>query len=257
MTGRVGWEAGVSAVAIWHLLTGVLGVLSGPPQSGANAEAFIRSLPPEQKSELIIRYAASAWVFPILKFRRVPAIYLSCPDKGCDPLAVSILENVRAQTPNTLGERTADRDAAQIEIYMAPQSEAFDKRDREIDARLHLNANITIRKFPFPEPAQAAPCWTITYYDNETGVIGKALVYIDSDSSPRMQYLCMGYEAIRAAGVMNMEGVYIYRKEEKRRFSDPIRWLAANAYLHGLSEIQPGDTMGKVQTILEDRYEVK
>ena len=248
----------MSAVAMWLLLTGVLGLPSGPPQPAASADVFIRSLPPEQKSELIESYVASAWAFSkILKFRRAPAIYLSCPDKGCDPVAAGILENLRAQAPKALGEQTADKDAAQIEIYLAPQSEAFDKRDREIDRKLHLDSNITARKLLFPEPAQDAPCWTTSYFDNGTGVIEKALVFIDSDASPRMQYLCMGYETVRAAGVMNIESVYFYRNDEKRLFADPAQWLAANAYLHGLPDIKAGDTMAKARSALEDRYGLK
>jgi hypothetical protein len=226
-------------------------------QSTDRMDAYIRTLPAEQRAFLIENYVAAGWSFlKFLKFRHTPAIYLSCPDKGCDPLPVSMLEDLRAQAPKAFGNRIAEKDAAQIEIYLAPKPTAFEARDRAIDGEFHLNVNITTREFPFPKPREDAPCWTITYFD-KMGVIAKTLVFINSDSSPRMQYLCMGFESVRATGVMNLPSVYFYRDLERHQVRYPIQWLAANAYLHGSLEIQPGDTMENVRAVLKERYELK
>lgn len=230
---------------------------SGTDQSADRMDTYIKALPLEQRIFLIENYAEGAWIFSkFLKFRHAPKVYVSCPDKGCDPLPISMLENLRTLAPKTLGKRTAEKDAAQIEIYLAPQPTAFEARNRALDGELNLNANITEREFRIPRPPETAPCWTITYFD-KTGVIAKSLIFIDSDSSPRMQYLCMGFESVRATGVMNFPGVYSYRDLEKRRGRYETQWPAANAYLHGSLEIQPGDTMEKALTVLGERYELK
>ncbi len=241
--------------ALGYLLAVVLGIDPDASQPKIDANTLIRALSPEQRSELIETYAYSALVFSkVLKFGRTPAIYLSCPDKGCDPAMVDVLENLRAQAPNTFGQLVSDRQGAQIEVYAASQALAIEARDLEVDRSLKLSRNITMRRFAYP--AQESPCWTISYFE-KTGVLEKALIYIDSDSSPHMQTLCMEYEIVRAAGVMNLDSVYLYRKEEKHRFHDPILWLTVNAYLHGLPAIKPGLSMDEVRSVLEDRLQVK
>lgn len=72
-----------------------------------------------------------------------------------------------------------------------------------------------------------------------------------------MQYLCMGFEIVRAAGVVNTEYVLFYRKIEPSSDRYIVQWLGANAYLHGLQDIKAGDTMTKARTILNDRYGLK
>jgi hypothetical protein len=144
-----------------------------------------------------------------------------------------------------------DRDAAQIEIYVAPQPQAAEARSRQLDDKLRLDVNTTSRRFL--HLAEDAPCWTVTYF-HKSGVIEKAMIYIDSDSSSKTQHLCAGFETIRATGVLSLDGVLFYRKAEKRRLRNPLRWLILNAHLHGLKAIGPGDSIERVHAVLQDRY---
>lgn len=229
----------------------------GIDHAGVSMDAQIRALPEEKRISIVERYSWAGLVFSkFLKFRQPAAIYLLCPVKGCDTLPLRILEDLRSRAPTAIGKRVVEKAAAQIEIHVAPEAAGFEARDREIDAKLHLNANITMKRFLEPQPATDAPCWTITYFDN-SGVVAKSLIFIDSDASPRMQYLCMGFETVRALGVMNLESVYFYRDLEKEPFGDPVQWLAAMAFLHGLPDIRPGDAMERARAILEDRYELR
>lgn len=122
-----------------------LALLSVPVMAGPSdqMEAYIKALPPEIRTALIEKYTPSAWTFSgFLKHRSPPRIYVSCPPAGCAPVALGILDELRSRAPATFGARTAQADPAGIEIYLAPQADEFDKRDRDIDARLHLDANI-------------------------------------------------------------------------------------------------------------------
>lgn len=67
----------------------------------------------------------------------------------------------------------------------------------------------------------------------------------------------MAFELVRAAGIVNTEWVLFYRDLEAEREENTFKWLALNAYLHGLSEIRPKDTMAKAHRFLADRYGLK
>lgn len=227
-------------------------------QATDRMDAFIRSLPAEQRTRLIESYLYSGYVYSkFLKFRGRPDIYLSCADEACDPWSLSVLVSLRASAPLAVGALVDQADAAGIEIYVAPQPTAYETRDRAIDGRLHIDANITSKTIsPRPNP-RPAPCWTTTYFDFHTGVIEKSLIFIDSHAPLRMQASCLGFELVRAVGVINTLNVIFYRNLKNTEADSEARhWLAANAYLQGLPEIRPGDTMGKVQAVLNAKYEV-
>lgn len=242
-----------------------LALLSVPvmAEPGDQMEAYIKALPPEIRTALIENYLPAGWTFSgFLKHRSPPQIYVSCPNEGCTPAAAGILDELQSRAPKTFGAKTAQADAAGIEIYLAPQADEFDKRDRDIDTRLHLDASISGRTVPKPngQPGVefvSAPCWTVIYFNQATGIIAKALIFIDSDEPARLQSLCLAFELVRAAGVMNTEWVLDYREREPGREESAFRWLALNAYLHGLSEIRPKDTMAKADRYLADRYGLK
>jgi hypothetical protein len=245
----------MAAVANWPLLTSVLGFLSGEPHSTANADAYIRSLLPEQRLEFIVRYSASAWIYSkFMKFRQPPLIYIHCKENECDPSPLRILDDLHSRAPDAYGARVSDPEAAQIELYVDPEPTDFDKRDRDIDKKLHLDAHIGSR---FLYPSQAAPCRTTVYFDRKRAALEKAMIFIDRDASPRMQDLCMGFELVRAIGVVNLPSPLFYQELETRFDYDPVPYLAANAFLHRSPDIQAGDPMEKALAVFKDRYGVK
>lgn len=231
--------------SVWFMVAGALAVLSAPYR--LDTATLIRTLPPQERAELIETYAYSK----VRKFSRPPALYLSCPDQGCDPTLARYLVDLRAEAPNSLGREAADRQLAQIEIYVAPRPDAFEARKDEMDKRSSLDSSQTARRVRALEE-EDMPCWTASYHD-KSGAIEKSLVYIDSDWSPRMQYLCMAHETVRALGI-NVEFAVIYRKWEKSRY-DPFRRLALNAYLHGLTVIKPGLSPEQALSALANLYE--
>jgi hypothetical protein len=259
----VGWPWFVSNKIRSAILAAALFVApAAAAQPDGDMDAYIKSRSPETRTTLIEKYLAALWKFDrVLKHRDTPRIYLSCPKDGCIPHVLRILEFLQSNAPDTFGARIAQADAAQIEVYVAPRPDTFDQRDREIDGRLHLDANITSKKLFKPGGKDIefvdAPCWAVSYFDKHTGVIEKSLIFIDSDSSPREQHSCMGFELVRAAGVVSNPNIVFYRKFDPALDDKISIWLAANAYLHGLSYIKAGDPIENVQRILKDRYGVK
>jgi hypothetical protein len=238
-------------------LLAILPISPAASQAADEMDIYIKELPLAPRARLVENYTFAGFNFSkFLKFQRPAAIYLSCAEQACDPGAVGMLDDLRAKAPLALGERVDEAEAAQIEIYVAPQPLAYEARDRVVDGKLHTHANYTGRTISPPPDPLAAPCWTATYFDFHTGVIAKSLIFIDSDASPRVQALCMGFEVVRAAGVVNSLDVYFYHKFEGD-LGAPTNWLAANAYLHGLPEVRPGDTMQQVQKILGTKYGLK
>ncbi|WP_119392023.1 hypothetical protein [Taklimakanibacter lacteus] len=256
----VGWF--VSNKIRAAILATVLFCIPAAAQPAGDMDAYIKSRSPETRATLIENYLAGRWIFDrVLKYRNTPSIYVSCPKEGCVSPALHILEFLQSNAPDTFGARIAQADAAQIEVHIAPRPDTFDQRDRKIDGKLHLDANITSKKLLKTGGKDIefvdAPCWAVSYFDKYTGVIEKSLIFIDSDSSPREQYSCMGFELVRAAGVVSTLNIVFYRKFDTTLDDNVSIWLAANAYLHGLPDIKAGDPMEKVQRILSDRYDVK
>lgn len=238
--------------SVWFVVAGALAVLSAPYR--LDTATFIRTLPAEERAELIETYVSGALGYSnVRKFSTPPTLYLSCPDHGCDPSLARFLADLRAHAPATLGADAADRQLAQIEFYVAPRPEAFELRMDEMDKRPFLDSSRTARRVRALKE-EDLPCWTVSYY-HKTGIIEKSLIYIDSDWSPRLQYLCMAHETMRGMG-MNADFAVIYRKWEKSRY-DPFRRLATNAYLHGLAAIKPGQPPEQVLSALADLYELK
>lgn len=65
----------------------------------------------------------------------------------------------------------------------------------------------------------------------------------------------MAFEIVRAAGVMSTPGVFLYRKiKAPAQTRHTVLWLAANAYMHGLAAIKPGDKYEKALSVLKSRY---
>jgi hypothetical protein len=244
------------------ILAAALFAAPAAAQPSGDMDAYIKSRSPETRTTLIEKYLAALWIFNrVLKHRDTPRIYLSCPTDGCIPPALRILEFLQSNAPETFGASIAQADIAEIEVHVAPRPGTFDRRDREVDGKLHLDANITSKKLLKLGGKNIelvdAPCWAVSYFDKNTGVIAKSLIFIDSDSSPREQHSCMGFELVRAAGVMSTPNIVFYRKFDPALDDNFSIWLAANAYLHGLSDIKAGDPVEKVQRILSDRYGVK
>lgn len=235
----------------------ILPAFPAASQAADKMDIYIKELPVEQRTRLVENYITSGFVYSkFLKFQHPAAIYLSCADKACDPAPLGMLDDLRAKAPLTLGERVGEADAAQIEIYVAPQPWAYETRDRLVDAKLHTDASYSGRYVSSPPNPLPAPCRTATYFDLHTGVIAKSLIFIDSDASPRIQTLCMGFELVRATGVVNTLAVIFYRKF-KGDLDAPTRRLAAHAHLHGLPEIRPSDKMEQARTVLKAKYELK
>ncbi|WP_119272727.1 hypothetical protein [Taklimakanibacter deserti] len=242
----------MATIADWLILAGVAGLLSGEPPPEANAEGYIRALIPEQRLVFIVKYAAAAWTYSgFIKFRQPPAIYLRCPTTGCDPHPLRILDDLRSRVPGAYGARGAEPDTAQIEIYVATDPVEFDKRDLEVDKALHIDAHIGSK---FLLPPRPAPCRTTIYFDQKRSTIEKTMIFIDSDASPRMQSLCMGFELVRAIGAINVAGPLFYHEFEKHSGYDPLPYLAANVFLHTSTEIHAGDPVEKALAIFKDRY---
>ncbi|MGE0237934.1 MAG: hypothetical protein AB7F09_02675 [Parvibaculaceae bacterium] len=239
----------------WLVLSAVSTLLSGEPRPEANVDTYIRALNPEQRLEFIIKYAASAETYAgFLKFRQPPRIYIHCQSDGCDPKLPHILADLRSRVPGAYGSVVAEPETAQIEIYVAAEPADFDRRDRQVDKELHIDAQIGA-KFLFPP--QPAPCRATIYFEQQTWTIEKTMIFIDSDASPRMQYLCMGFELTRAIGVLTVPVPLFYQKLAKRPSDDPLPYLAANVLLHTSAEIQAGDSTDKALAVLKDRYGVQ
>ena len=242
-------------VGHWFVLASVAGLLSGEAELDAQADNYIRRLLPEQRLAFIVKYSAAAFNYSgFLKFRQPPDIYLHCPTGGCDPEPMRALDNLRSRVPSAYGQRTAEPEAAQIEIYMAAEPAEFEKRDVQVDKALHTEAHIGSKYLVAREPA---PCRTTIYFDRRHWAIKKTMIFIDSDASPRLQLLCMGFELTRAIGAITVAAPTFYRKLEKSSSYDPLPYLAANAFLHTSAEIRAGDPMDKALAIFKDRYGVQ
>lgn len=250
----------------WKVLAALatLGLFALPAaaEPTGEMEAYIKALPRAERTSLIRNYIWSGGLFSgFLKYREPPQIYVSCPPEGCPAPTLRVLDALQMRAAGTLGMRSAKAEAAGIEVYLAPQPDEFDKRDRDLDARLGLDANLTSRKLLDPDSSGGAlvtaPCWTVTYFDMHSGVIEKALIFIDSNAPARLQSLCMGFELVRATGVANTASLVLYRKLKAGREGNALKSLAVNAYLHGLPEIQPKDTMEKAYRLLANRYGLK
>lgn len=245
----------MATIADWLILAGVAGLLSGEPQPEANADSYIRALVPEQRLDFIVKYAAAAWTYSgFIKFQQPPQIYLHCPNAGCDPQALQIFDDLRSRVPGAYGSRVTEPDAAQIEIHLGAGSADFEKRDLEVDKALHIDAHIGSK---FLLPPRPAPCRTTIYFDQKRSTIEKAMIFIDSDASPQMQSLCLGFELVRAIGAINVAGPLFYHELEKHSGYDPLPYLAANAFLHTSTEIRAGDPMEKALDVFKDRYGVQ
>lgn len=221
-------------------------------------DAYIKDLPQERRSALVEAYVWASVMFPgTLKYRTPPQIYVTCPKDGCAPAAIGSLETLQSYAPGAIGQLTGTADTSGIEVYMASEPEEFTRRDRDTDALLRLDAHITAKTIMNFDPAAfghvAAPCWTVMYYDNRTGVIEKSLIFIDSDAASHLQSLCMAFELVRASGVISTLGVRLYHKI-KPPANRHVLGLAVTAYLHGLPAIRPGDKYEKVLSVLENRY---
>jgi hypothetical protein len=249
-----------SSAAVVMAFLAILAILPAFPAASQPADKmdiYIKELAAEQRTRLVENYLNSGFVYSkFLKFQRPAAVYLSCADKACDPAPLGMLDDLRAKAPLALGERVGEADVAQIEIYVAPQPSAYEARDREIDREFHTDANYSGRNLSPPPDPLPASCWTATHFDLHTGVIAKSLIFIDSDASPRIQTLCMGFELVRAAGMVNTEAVLFYQKLDADLGNVTI-WFAANAYLHGLPEIRPGGRMEEARAALNARYGLK
>ncbi|QIG46914.1 hypothetical protein G5V57_03625 [Nordella sp. HKS 07] len=109
-------------------------------------EAYIKDLPQARRSLLVENYVWAGLMFPgFLKYRTLPQIYVSCPKEGCAPAAIYNLEIIHSYAPATLGRRAGAADMSGIEIYVAPEPNEFNRRDRNTDARLQLDAHITAK----------------------------------------------------------------------------------------------------------------
>jgi hypothetical protein len=240
------------AISNWLVVASITGLLLGQPQPGAKGDAYIRALVLQNRLEFILIYAASALTYSgLIKFQEPPRTYLRCPVDGCLPGPLGMLADLRERVPGAYGERVLEPDAAQIEIYVAAPSKDFDRRARQVDKKLHIEAQIGSR---FLVPPQPAPCRTTIYFDHKRRVMKKALIFIDQDASPRMQYLCMGFELVRALGVVSIPQPLIYKDLEQRVDHDPLPFLSANVFLHKSNEIRAGASMDEVLAVLKDRY---
>lgn len=225
-------------------------------------EAYIKGLSQERRSKLVEDYAWAGLMFSsFLKFRKAPQIYLSCPKEGCDATSTAIinLETLQSYAPATLGRRASTADTSGIEVYLAPEPNEFSRRDRDIDARLRMDAHFSNKTIRNIDPRAfayvvAAPCWSAIYFDKRTGVIEKSLIYIDSDAPSHLQGLCMAFELVRAVGVMSTPSTILYQKIEAPVANRHVPWLGANAYMHGLSAIEPGDKYERALSVLKNRF---
>lgn len=222
-------------------------------------EAYIKDLPLDRRNSLVENYAGAGLMFPgFLKYRTPPQIYVSCPREDRAPAAMGSLEAIQSYAPATLGRRAGAADKAGIEIYLAAEPDEFTRRDRDTKARLRLDAHISAKTILNIDPLAfgkfAAPCWSVIYFDKRTGVIEKSLIFIDSDAPSRMQSLCMTFELVRAVGVVSTPSVTLYHKTNAPLAKRDILWLAANAYMHGLAAIRPGDKYENVLSVLKTRY---
>jgi hypothetical protein len=251
---RLAW-GGTVTVTQWLILASFAGALSGKPLPEAGADTYIRQLIPEERLEFIIRYAASGWNYSgFIKFPQPPRIFVHCQDAGCDPGLLNLLADLQSRVPGAYAGQVTEPDVAQIEIYIAAKPAAFDQRDHQVDDTLHVSAQVGSR---FLVPPQPAPCRATIYFDRRRWTIAKTMIFIDSDASPRMQHVCMGFELVRAIGAINMPLPLLYREHETQPGYDPSPYLAANAFLHTSAEIRPGDPMEKALTIFKDRYGVQ
>lgn len=221
-------------------------------------DAYIKDLPQERRSVLVESYAwASVMFLGVLKYPTPPQIYVSCPKDGCAPAAIASLETLQSYAPGAIGQLAGAADTSGIEVYMAPEPAEFTRRDRETDALLRLDAHITAKTIVNFDPAAfeyvAAPCWTAMYYDKRTGVVEKSIIFIDSDVAYHLQSLCMGFELVRASGVVSTPGVRLYHKF-KPPANTQVLGLAVTAYLHSLPAIRPGDKYEQVLSVLENLY---
>lgn len=240
------------AISNWLLVVSITSLLSVESHPDAKGDAYIRALLPRNRMELIVTYSASAMTNSgLIKFQHPPKIYMRCPIDGCPLGPLGMLADLREQVPGAYGEQVTEPEAAQIEIYVAAESQAFDRRNRQVDKKLHIEAQIGSK---FLSPSQPAPCRATVYFDHKRSVIKKAMIFIDHDASPRMQYLCMGFELVRAFGVISVPQPLIYKDLEKRLDYDPLPFLSANLFLHKSSEISAGASMDEALAILKERY---
>jgi hypothetical protein len=240
------------AISPWLIVASIAGLLSGEDHPDAKGDAYIRALLPQNRMALIVTYAASAVTKAgLIKFPHPPKIYIHCPAEGCQLEPLGMLADLREQTPGALGDQVTEPEAAQIEIYVAAESKAFDRRDREVNKKLHIDAEVGSK---FLLPPQPAPCRTNVYFSHRRSVIKKAMIFIDHDTSPRMQYLCMGFELVRALGVIGIPQPLIYKDLETRVDYDPLPFLSANVFLQKSSEIRAGASMDEALAILKERY---
>lgn len=242
-------------MANWLFVATLSGFLSVGPQPEAKPDAYIRALLPQDRQQLILLYSSSALMYSgFIKFHQPPGIYIHCPVDGCAPNLPGMIADLRSQVPDAFGEQVTEPDAAQIEIYIASESGEFDRRDRKIDKRLHANAHVGSK---FLLPPRPAPCRSTIYFDLKRSVIEKAMIFIDQDASSRMQYLCMGFETVRALGVISIPEPLFYQDLEKRVMYDPLPYLSANAFLHSSTEIRAGAPMEQALAVLRERYGVQ
>ncbi|MGE0006768.1 MAG: hypothetical protein AB7S92_14385 [Parvibaculaceae bacterium] len=241
--------------ADWLVLAAVSGILSGGPPPAADPGAYIRALFPEERLAFIVKYAASADVYSgLLKFRRPPRIFIRCPDDGCEPDVRHLPADLRARVPAAYGEEVDRPEAAEIEIHVAAGPRDFDRRDREVDGMLHVDAQLGSR---YLFPPQPAPCRATLYFDQQRWTMVKSMIFVDSGASPRMQYLCMAFELVRAIGVLTVPAPLFYRELEKHPGDDPLPRLAADAYLHTSMEIAAGASRAQALAVLKHRYDLQ
>ena len=244
------------AITNWLIVASISGLLTVEPRPEADAaDAYIRTLLPQERLELIVKYSASAFYYSgFIKFQQPPKIFIRCQNDDCAPKLLGMLAVLRERVPGVYGEQVAEPEAAQIEVYVASEPQDFDRRDRLVDETLHVDAHVGSK---FLLPPQPAPCRATIYFDHKRALIEKTMIFIDHDASERMQYLCMGFELVRALGVISLPAPLFYEDLEKRSSFDPLSYLAANMLLHKSREIEAGDPMKKALAILKDRYGVQ
>ena len=163
--------------------------------SAANVRELFVSLPLDTQARLISDFALATGMSTSgsTLTRDHPArIQFFCDGAKCDGNYLQTAKELSEAFPKLFGGLTDDGGAADIELFLSPDDNAYRKRDREIDRTLRSNVMYSL---------QSAPCKYAIYHNAQNEIL-KSLIYIDSTLPSENIESCIEADVAYAVGAL-------------------------------------------------------